>query len=77
MSNNGNYSGRSMVAAALPASIPANPHRRYIAVVASADVTVTISGGEPFTIASGTVWAPIPACINDLAFSGAGTLITG
>ena len=75
--SNGNYSGRSMVSVAIPASIPANPQRRYIAVVAATAVVVTISGGEPFTVASGTVWAPIPACINDLAFTGSGTLITG
>ena len=63
----------------VPASIPANPHRRYIAVVAVTEVTVTISGAEPFAIAAGYIWAPIPACANDIAFSpvASGTLILG
>lgn len=72
-----NYSGRSMVSVALPASIEANPARRYIAVVPADTVTITISGGAPFSITAPAVWAPIPACINDIEFTGSGTLVTG
>ena len=57
--------------------LPRDPSRKYLCVVATADVTVTISGGTPFTVPADTQWAPIPAPINDIAFTGTGTLITG
>ena len=66
----------NMVSTAL-ASIPANKDRRYLAVIPTAEVTVTISGGEPFTLAANAVWSPIPAPINDIVFTGVGTLILG
>lgn len=75
--SNGNYSGRSMVSVAIPASIPSDSGRRYIAVIPNGTVTITISGGEPFDVVAPGVWAPIPACINDIAFTGTGTLVTG
>lgn len=52
-------------------------HRTYLAVFADTDVIVTISDGEPFTILAGTAWGPQPAPINDIEFSGSGTLILG
>jgi len=49
-------------------------HRGYLVVLAITDVTVTLSNGEPFTIAAGSSWAPIPAPINDMDFTGSGIL---
>lgn len=49
-------------------------HRRYLVVLAITDVTVTLSNGEPFTVAEGSSWAPIPAPINDITFTGSGVL---
>lgn len=57
--------------------IPQDKDRRYIAVIAITLTTVTISRGTPFTLDVGAVWSPIPAPINDIAFSGTGTLILG
>jgi len=64
----------NMVATAI-ADIPQDKTRAYLAVIATAEVTVTISGGEPFTIPAGSVWAPIPAPINDIVFAGTGTMV--
>ena len=63
-------------------AIPLSPlaqdrHRTYLAVFAQTDVTVTISGGTPFTIAAGNQWGPQPAPINDIAFAGSGTIVVG
>ena len=70
------YQPKNMIATPLQA-LDFNPNRAYLAVVASGVVTVTISGGEPFDIQDGEVWAPIPAPMNDITFSGTGTLIVG
>lgn len=70
------FTGCNMAATAL-ASIPHDKNRRYLAVIATNTVTVTISGGEPFTIAAEGVWSPLPAPINDIVFTGTGTLILG
>jgi hypothetical protein len=72
-------SNTSMVAIAAPADIPRNRGRKYLAVQAAASpITVTISGGIPFTIAAGSWWGPSPAPTNDISFtSGSGTIITG
>lgn len=48
--------------------------RRYLSVLATTDVTVTLSEGEPFTIEAGNSWSPIPAPINDINFTGSGVL---
>ncbi len=56
-------------------NLEVDKNRRYLAVVATADVTVTLSGGEPFVVVAGTVWSPIPCPINDMTLSGTGTLI--
>ena len=64
-----------MVSVAVPASIEIDRNRSYLALVTTSATTVTISGGEPFVVDG--IWAPIPAPINAIAFSGAGTLITG
>ncbi len=48
--------------------------RRYLSVLAITDVTVTLSNGEPFTVVAGSSWAPIPAPINDMDFTGSGVL---
>ena len=66
----------NMVSTAL-ATVAFDKDRRYLAVVATGAVTVTISGGEPFSLAAGDVWSPIPAPINDIVFTGTGTLILG
>ena len=73
---NTSFLGCNMHSTAL-ANIPQDKHRKYLAVVASTEVTVTLSSGEPFTIAAGSVWSPIPAPINDITFTGTGTLIVG
>ena len=73
---NTSFLGCNMHSTALIA-LPTDKHRRYLAVVATTTVTVTLSGGEPFTVAAGSVWSPIPAPINDIAFTGTGTLIVG
>ena len=70
------FTGCNMVATALQ-TLPQDKDRRYLAVTATTSVTVTISGGEPFTIAALGVWAPVPAPINDIVFTGTGTLIIG
>lgn len=57
--------------------LPRNIHRTYLAVIATAITTVTISGGTPFSIPAGGVWAPIPAPINDMVIAGAGTIVEG
>lgn len=72
-----NYKSTSMASTALPASIPFNADRRYLAVIATSPVTVTIAGGTPFGLDTGSVWAPIPACMNDIAFTGNGVLVLG
>ncbi len=66
----------NMVSTAL-ATIAFDKDRRYLAVIASTEVTVTISGGEPFVLPVGGIWSPIPAPINDIVFVGSGTLILG
>lgn len=58
-------------------NIPFDDDRRYLAVIATTSVVVTISGGEPFTIAALGVWAPVPAPMNDIVLTGTGTLILG
>jgi hypothetical protein len=73
---NTSFSGRNMVATPV-GNVPADNHRIYLAVVATTEITVTISGGEPFTLDAGSVWSPIPAPINDIVFTGTGTLILG
>ena len=65
------------VAVATTLDLPFASGRQYLAYVPTADTTITIGGGAPFTLAVGQVWSPVPAPINDIAFSGAGTLITG
>ena len=70
------YIGVNMKATAI-ANLPFNQNRRYLAVVAIVDVTVTISGGEPFILVAGSVWSPIPAPINDIVLAGTGTMIVG
>lgn len=57
--------------------IPFDKHRTYLALFANTDVTVTISGGAPFTVLADTQWGPQPAPMNDIAFSGTGTIILG
>ena len=57
--------------------IPRDKHRTYLSVFATTDVTVTISGGTPFTILADTQWGPQPAPMNDIEFSGTGTIILG
>jgi hypothetical protein len=70
-------SGQAMVAVAIPNNLPADSGRRYLAVIPVGTVTITIGGGEPFSIAEPSVWAPIPACITEIDFVGTGTLVTG
>ena len=71
-----NYNAKNFVATALD-DVARDPNRTYLCVVAEGDVGVTISGGQPFTVPAGTHWAPIPAPMNDIAFTGTGTLIVG
>lgn len=57
-------------------SLPFDPHRTYLCVIAiGSQVEITISGGTPFSIPDGEQWAPIPAPMNALTFTGSGTLI--
>lgn len=58
-------------------NIPRDKHRTYLSVFATTDVTVTISGGAPFTILADTQWGPQPAPMNDIEMSGTGTIILG
>ena len=51
--------------------------RRYLAVIATTNVTITISGGIPFTVQAGGVWAPVPAPSNDIVMVGTGVLLLG
>ena len=61
----------------LPANLPRKDDRRYLCVIPTGAVTVVISGGEPFSLEAGQVWAPIPAPQNDIDFTGSGTLVIG
>jgi hypothetical protein len=73
-------SNTNMIAKSLAANLtlPRDQHRTYLAVqAAGGDVTVTISSGASFTIVNGAWWGPQPAPMNDIIFTGAGTLITG
>ena len=70
------FLGVNMTASPL-ADLAFDKDRRYLAVVATADVTVTLSGGEPFIIVAGSVWSPVPAPINDMTLVGTGTMIVG
>ena len=58
-------------------SLEFDKHRTYLSVFASTDVTVTISGGTDFIIPADTQWGPQPAPMNDIEFSGTGTIILG
>ena len=58
-------------------NIPRDKHRTYLSVFATTDVTVIISDGAPFTILADTQWGPQPAPMNDINFSGTGTIILG
>ena len=58
-------------------AIPRDKHRTYLVLFATNDVVVTISGGTPFTVLEDTQWGPQPAPINDITFSGTGTLVLG
>jgi hypothetical protein len=63
---------------AVETSLPQDHHRTYLAIqAAGAAVTVTLSGGTPFTIPDGSWWGPQPAPMNDMTFTGTGTVITG
>jgi len=63
---------------ALPLSdLPFDNKRTYLAVFAETDVTVTISGGTPFTIPADTQWGPQPAPMNAISFAGTGTVVVG
>ena len=69
-------SGTNMVATPLM-NLQRDKARAYLSLVPTSPVVVTISGGEPFTLEVGQVWGPIPAPINDITFTGTGTLIVG
>lgn len=56
-------------------NLPFNKDRRYLAVIAASSVEITISGGQPFTLAANSVWSPVPSPINDIVMTGTGTLI--
>ena len=58
-------------------AIPFNSGRTYLALVCTADTTVTIISGEPFVVSAASVWSPMPAPINDISFTGAATRVTG
>ena len=57
--------------------LPRDKNRMYLAVFATVDTEVIISGGTPFTILADTQWGPQPAPMNDIEFNGAGTIILG
>lgn len=73
---NTSFLGCNMRSTAL-SDVAVDKHRRYLAVIATTTVTATISSGTPFTIEAGAVWSPIPAPINDITFTGTGTLVLG
>lgn len=58
-------------------SLPFNGERRYLSVIATTEVEITIAGGTPFIIAAGSNWSPIPAPMNAISFTGSGTMVTG
>ena len=63
---------------AIPLSnLPRDKNRTYLAVFAETDITVTISGGTPFTIPADTQWGPQPPPMNDIVFAGTGTIVVG
>lgn len=68
--------GINMTASAL-ANLPRDKGRKHLTVIPTTQVTVTISNGTPFTLDVGNVWAPYPAPLNDIVFTGTGTMITG
>jgi hypothetical protein len=76
MSINSNTNMRAQDIAVVT-SLPQDHHRTYLAIQAAGDVVVTLSGGTPFTVVGGSWWGPQPAPMNDMTFTGTGTLITG
>jgi len=70
-SRNTNMTAKALGALAL------DEHRTYLLVWAATDITVTLSSGTPFTILANTHWEPTPAPINDIAFTGTGTIVVG
>jgi len=59
-------------------NLPRDDRRTYLAVFAEAEgpgIYVTISSGTTFHIKEGTSWGPMPAPMNDIVFSGEGSLM--
>ena len=65
------------LAADSPVVLPLDGNRAYLCLIATGDTTVTFSNGVYFIVKAGHVWAPMPAAINAMTLSGAGTLLTG
>lgn len=72
-----NFQPKNFVATNTLGTLPFDPHRVYLCVIAEGgDVTVTIDGAT-FTVVDSTQWAPIPAPMNEIALAGSGCVITG
>ena len=72
-------SRKTNMRATVATSLPQNRNRSYLLVVAedSGPLTVTISGGASFDIPAGSAWEPDLAPINDIVFTGSGTVVEG
>lgn len=65
------------LAAGVPFVMAVDKDRSYLSVICTADTTVTFSNGVAFIVKAGQVLAPIPAPINAITLSGAGTILVG
>jgi hypothetical protein len=65
--------------ASVASSLPQNRNRNYLLVVAddAGPLSVSISGGPAFDIPAGAAWEPDIAPINDIVFTGVGTVVEG
>jgi hypothetical protein len=68
----------NMKSRATSTPIPLDPERRYLMIVATTDLTLSISGGPSFVIPGGQAWEPAIAPMNSIAFSaGSGVWTEG
>ncbi len=63
-------------AQAAGATYPANARRKYLFIVAEAELTVAVGGGDAFTIPDGGHWAPHVTPTSQIVITGACVVTT-
>lgn len=76
MSTRMNFLSTTMESFPVGAPLLKDLYRTYLSIIATTDMTVTLSGGEPFPIFAGQFWSPWPVPSNDMTFTGTGVIIT-